>query len=131
MYAEIPSNFKPLFKRLVSDGMTPNVEDKLLFMKDNLIKISKHRAMKIIGDQENHPNNSIGDLDLSYLRISKKCIALDDDKKVSIASEVTPDEDFGGRNTPGSGNIEVENQQIEDENRPQNLRQAELAGKYF
>ena len=48
MYAEIPAAHKPLFRRLVSDGMAPNVEDKLLFMKDNLIKISKHKAMKIV-----------------------------------------------------------------------------------
>ena len=48
MYAEIPAVHKPLFRRLVSDGMNPNVEDKLLYMKDNLIKISKHRAMKMV-----------------------------------------------------------------------------------
>ena len=48
MYAEIPVVHKHLFRRLVSDGMTPNVEDKILYMKENLIKISRHRAMKTV-----------------------------------------------------------------------------------
>ena len=48
MYAEIPDHHKQLFRRLVSDGMNPTVEDKLLYMKDNLIKIAKHRAMKMV-----------------------------------------------------------------------------------
>ena len=48
MYAEIPDHHKQLFRRLVSDGMNPNVEDKILYMKDNLIKIAKHRAMKMV-----------------------------------------------------------------------------------
>ena len=48
MYTEVPTVHKPLFRRLVSDGMNPIVEDKLLYMKENLIKISKHRAMKMV-----------------------------------------------------------------------------------
>ena len=48
MYADIPDHHKQLFRRLVSDGMNPTVEDKLLYMKDNLIKIAKHRAMKMV-----------------------------------------------------------------------------------
>ena len=46
LYSEMPPNIKPLFRRLASEGMVPNVEDKLLHMKDNLIKISRYESKK-------------------------------------------------------------------------------------
>ncbi len=91
LYAEIPQHVKPLFRRLASDGMTSTVEDKLLFMKENLVKISKHRCLS---RQENP--GSIELLDLGQLvRIPRKAVHLDyDDKKVSVATEATPDDDI-------------------------------------
>ena len=57
-YSEIPRSFQPLFRRLSSDGLNPTVEDKLLHMKDNLIKISKHRAMKVVSDDSSNNHGS-------------------------------------------------------------------------
>lgn len=86
LYSEMAPTIKPLFRRLASDGMVPAVEDKLLYMKDNLMKISKHRAMKVVSSSEEN-----GVLDLSHLRISKRTVPLDKETvKISVGSEALP-----------------------------------------
>jgi hypothetical protein len=85
LYSEMPPNIKPLFRRLASDGMVPSVEDKLLYMKDNLVKVSRHRALKTLSEDE-------GVLDLGRVRIPKKAVPLDVEVRVirtSVALEVS------------------------------------------
>ena len=90
MYNEMSSSVKPLFRRLASDGMVPSVEDKLLHMKENLLKISKHRsAMKSITNED---FNS-GVLDLGHLKLTKRSVPLDfEGHKLSVGSEAVTDE---------------------------------------
>ena len=53
-----------------------------------------------------------GEIDLGMLniRIPKRSVPLDEDKKVSMASEATPDEDFGKTSAPGL-TLEAEDQE--------------------
>ena len=92
---EMPNNIKPLFRRLASEGMVPSVEDKLLSMKDNLIKITRHRAMK------NSVNDQSGIINLKTIKIHRKSVPL---KGSSGAGA------FGG---PVIGNEEPLNPEIE------------------
>ncbi len=115
MYNEMSSSVKPLFRRLASDGMVPNVEDKLLYMKDNLLKISKHRAMKTsINDQD---FNS-GLLELSQIKLTKRSVPLDFEEhhKLSVGSEAVTDEalnqiDESAKNSPDVVHGHLEQQQ--------------------
>ena len=69
--------------------MVPNVEDKLLFMKENLIKISKHRAMK-----QSNIDEQFAVLDLNtYNKIIKRCIPLNIQEKSDL--EIAQDSDLG------------------------------------
>ena len=69
-------------------GMVPNVEDKLLFMKENLIKISKHRAMK-----QSNIDEQFAVLDLNTYKIIKRCIPLNIQEKSDL--EIAQDSDVG------------------------------------
>ena len=95
---EMPNNIKPLFRRLASEGMVPSVEDKLLSMKDNLVKITRHRAMK------NSVNDQSGIINLKTIKIHRKSVPL----KVSSSGGAGT---FGGR--PVMGNEEALNPEIE------------------
>ncbi len=99
-YGEMPPNIKPLFRRLASDGMLPNVEDKLLTMKDNLIKISHHRSL-IKGSSNDNTVSGFdtvdGVLDLGSLaKTSRRIAALD------VAVEAKPGLLAHGREVAGS-----------------------------
>ena len=93
---EMPNNIKPLFRRLASEGMVPSVEDKLLSMKDNLVKITRHRAMKNSGNEQS------GIINLKTIKIHRKSVPL----RVSSSGAGT----FGG---PVMGNEETLNPEIE------------------
>ena len=98
LYSEMPPNIKPLFRRLASEGMVPNVEDKLLFMKENLIKISKHRAMK-----QSNVDEYFSVLDLNnYNKVIKRCIPLNIQEKSDLEMAQDSDVVVGGEWNAGT-----------------------------
>lgn len=77
LYSEMPGHIKPLFRRLSSEGMTPSVEDKLLHMKDNLIKISRHKSS--VNNKHDEGGISGGNVDLAKCRVTKRTVPLNSD----------------------------------------------------
>ena len=109
LYSEMPPNIKPLFRRLASEGMVPNVEDKLLFMKENLIKISKHRAMK-----QSNVDEYFAVLDLNtYNKVIKRCIPLNIQEKSDLEMAQDSDVVVGGEWNAGTLDHETGIEQAE------------------
>ncbi|EEC06819.1 phosphoinositide 3-kinase regulatory subunit, putative [Ixodes scapularis] len=78
-YSEMDHTLKSVYRRLQSDGMTESMEDKILAMKEHLLKIQKYKRRCIMGDMLHHLKHngtkSIAHLSLYMQHLQKLSIS--------------------------------------------------------
>ena len=83
-YQDMDPKMKSIFKRLASEGMLPSVEDKLLYLEENLVKISRNR------NYNNSTKSHLGELELDKLNfeygedVQVHSVALDTDVRLPV-----------------------------------------------
>ncbi|CAB4056384.1 PIK3R4 [Lepeophtheirus salmonis] len=66
-YPDMEVKLKLLFKRLISDGMSSSTENKILYMKENIMKLSRNKNLLI--SKQKTSTTSPGIIDLKKLKM--------------------------------------------------------------